>query len=186
MNPDSLIRVAVSGSHSTGKTTLVNDLTNSLNQLGIKTLVAPEPIRLLEQMKVELKQTERFMQLLRIHFQRLSQAGYQCCIYDRSLLDFCVYFKVEKIVDNGIYPLARELLPWYLPHFAAHLYLPIEFEMTLDDKRPVSESFRVAIDEEIIHLGKQLEMDLHTITGTPQERSQKAVQLVQKVMMNDE
>lgn len=182
MNRNDLIRVAISGSHSTGKTTLVNDLSASLNELGIRTHIAAEPIRLLDDMKIELNQTDRFMRLLQLHFQRLSQAEYQCCIYDRSLLDFCVYFKVEKIAVSDIYSLARELLPWYLPYFAAHIYLPIEFAMNADDKRPPSASFRVAIDAEIMRLGKQLEIDFDTITGSRQERCQKVVRLVQNVV----
>jgi|TARA_Y100000310_G_scaffold324100_1_gene385544 nicotinamide riboside kinase len=181
MKHQDLIRVAISGSHATGKTTLVNDLSESLNRLGIKTNIAAEPIRLLDDTQANGNQADRFLRLLQIHFQRLSQEGCQCCIYDRSLLDFCVYLKVEGISLYSIYPLARELLPWYLPHFDAHIYLPIEFAMQVDDKRPVSDSFRVAIDTEIGRLGRACEIDLQTITGSRRERTKKVIRLIQNI-----
>lgn len=66
--------------------------------------------------------------------------------------------------------------------FAVHIYLPIEFAMKTDDKRPVSASFRVAIDAEIMRLGEQLEIHFDTITGNRQERCQEVVRLVQNVV----
>jgi len=177
--PGDLIRISISGTHSTGKTTLAGNLAEALNERGVKTLVAPEPIRLLDELPGQQSVNDRYLNLLRIHLQRLSQPEYQCCIYDRSLLDFCVYLHVEKIPVEGIYLLAREMLAWYLPYFAAHIYLPVELNMTADNRRPKNEAYRQEIDREFIDLTDGLGVQLHSITGSVEARTQQAVQLVE-------
>ena len=184
MSPDKspLLRIAVSGSHSTGKTTLANDLGSALNEAGIGTIVAPEPIRLLSPEMSSVVGAERFTRLLQIHFKRLAQEGYRCCVLDRSLVDFCVYMKVEKVEAKSVYNLARDLLPWYLPHIATHLYLPPEIDLEADGFRPTRESFRQEIDVEFRRLSTELEVSLTRVTGTAEERCQQALKLAQAAL----
>jgi nicotinamide riboside kinase len=177
-----LIRVSIGGTHSTGKTTLTENLAASLNKRGVKTLVAPEPIRILDDLHGQQSLTDRYLNLLRIHLQRLSQPDCQCCIYDRSLLDFCVYLQLEKMPLNRIYLLAQEMLVWYLPYFSEHIYLPVELDMIPDERRPKNESYRRDIDNEFIRIADEFGVQLQTVTGSVEERTRQSLQLVEAAL----
>ena len=177
-----LLRVAVSGAHSAGKTTLVNDLHGALNAQGIVTRVAGEPIRALSANPAAVSPDESLARLLTHHFERLTQADCRCCVYDRSLLDFCAYLRVEEIGNSSFRQLATELLTWYAPYIHLQLYLPPEIPLVPDTMRPRSPEYRARVDVELRQLAQLSGMVLVEISGSQTERCASAMECVRNLL----
>jgi hypothetical protein len=138
--------IGIVGSHSVGKTTFATDLATRLGELGIESRVVPEPIRQLS--REGDTQLTFFLKLLNLHFERIAHTG-ALSIYDRTLLDFQVYLEVERLNLPMVLTLTQTLIPLYLGQFQHLFYLPIEFPMTPDDRRPINEPFRQQVDARI-------------------------------------
>jgi nicotinamide riboside kinase len=61
--------------------------------------------------------------------------------------------------------------------YDAYIHLPVEFPMKADGHRPVSEKFRVLSDKLLIQALEELEIPYHIIGGTVKERLEKIVEI---------
>lgn len=67
--------------------------------------------------------------------------------------------------------------------YDAYVHLPVEFPMTADGHRPVSERFRTLSDELLIATLKELDIPYHIVGGSILERLQKIVEIFELPMV---
>ncbi len=178
---ETMIRVVITGSHSVGKTTLANGLAEQLSALGITSAVAEEPIEVVRRQHPKIiagNPDTLYIKLLEEHFSRLHSSGCTCCLYDRSLIDLLAYYRLEGPGNPAFISLARELLKWYVTWIDLFFYLPMEFPLVADGRRPLSEAYRTQVDEMLKTVAGEAAIEWIAITGNVEERTLKAVEAV--------
>lgn len=170
-----MLRVAIIGSHSTGKSTLVQALGEALAARGRRVHVGPEPIRALNRRLVGLDEHAKYLALIAEHFRRLFPDDADIGVYDRSLLDLAVYLKNENPRDQILAELVEALLPGYLELIHLVLILPPEIALEPDERRPQSEAYRRKIDRDLRTLGSRHAVNLTELRGAPAERVAQAL-----------
>lgn len=177
-----MIRVVITGSHSVGKTTLANRLVEQLSSMGITSAVAEEPIEVVRRYHPGPGNPETlYMKLLEEHFSRLHPSpDCFCCFYDRSLVDLLAYYLLEGPGNPAFISLVRELLHWYVANIDLLFYLPIEFPLVADDRRPLSEAYRTQVDEMLKAVAGEAAISWTVIEGSIEERVAKAVAEIRK------
>ena len=170
-----VLRIVVTGSHSVGKSSLVHDLHRALKQRGVRSVIAEEPIRKLEEKLRGLDRLSLYLCLAGEHFARLETGDVDCCLYDRGLLDLLVYTRLEGPGNPHFEEMLTQVLKWYAVFIDLFFYLPIEIPLTQDRRRPVNENYRIRVDEAIQNVAAEAGIKLITIRGGRSERVMKAL-----------
>ncbi|MET7801824.1 ATP/GTP-binding protein [Streptomyces decoyicus] len=200
------IRLAISGTYSTGKSTTTEALSIATGIPRTHAMTSREILIDLIPGKtvMELNAMELVMLGLRRYEERIHNegAGIDSFISDGGVFHEWVYFEARMRV--GINPGA----PWWvgaikrvtgLPvkHFYqkytdtlgvvtkarakkiydAYVHLPVEFDMAPDGHRPVSEKFRRLSDELLIQSLKELDIPFHVVGGSIPERLEKIIDI---------
>lgn len=176
-----MIRVVITGSHSVGKTTLANRLVEQLSAMGMTTVVAEEPIEVVRRHHPGIAGNPDilYLRLLEEHFSRLhSPSGCACCIYDRSLVDLLTYYRLEGPGNPAFISLVSELLRWYVASIDLFFYLPMEFPLVADGRRPVSEAYQTQVDEMLKTVAGEAAIEWTVIAGSIEERVTKAAAVI--------
>ena len=171
-----MIRVAVTGTPSVGKSTLIEALRQALELRGISTCSAPEPIMKLGREIRSLDLRGAYMRLIEEHFHRLGEPLADCCLYDRSFLDMLVYFRCSRDEDALLERLMVELLQWHRHFIDLYIYLPVEIPLVADGRRPPSESLRERIDSEIHTTLTSLDSPWLEVSGSVEQRTGQALE----------
>ena len=181
---ETMIRVVITGSHSVGKTTLANKLVEQLSDMCITSAVAEEPIEVVRRHHPGAGNLDTlYMRLLEEHFSRLhSPSGCVCCLYDRSLLDLLTYYRLEGPGNPAFASLLTELLHWYVASINLFFYLPMEFPLVADGRRPLSEAYRIQVDEMLKAVAGEATISWTVIEGSIEERVAKAVAETMKLI----
>ncbi|MEH6638809.1 MAG: ATP-binding protein [Porticoccaceae bacterium] len=180
-----LWRIGISGSHCSGKSTLASSLTRALRDDGANVELRPEPIDvlrpLLSKQKPPLTSDHIYYLLLGEHLRRLEQSANQYIIYDRTLLDYAAYLKIEGPKNSQLKNAIDQLLPWYLGHFDFVFFLPTEIPLELDGNRPSSEKHRTDIEDAIIKTARDFDIELIELRGSVEERTDFAIQTIEQL-----
>ena len=178
------MRIAFTGSHGTGKTTLIEELKNLdrfknyvFHQNLTRSLRDRVPIN---EQGTELTQVF----VINKHMERLVDKN---SILDRCLIDGYIYtsylYKKGKI-SEWIYRYAHDLMYTFLDLYDVIFYICPEFNLPEDGVRSNSLSFRddiVSLFEDIIgQLKHSKKVSIVKITGTVEERIQQVVRWVEK------
>lgn len=166
-----MIRIAVTGTHCVGKTTLMHATRALLQAQGTSCVLLQEPIEKLGAEIQGLDLRGAYMRLIEEHFNRLQQNGVDCCLYDRSLLDMLVYFRCSRDQDSILERMMVELLQWHREFIDLYVYLPIEIPLIVNQRRPPDESLRIRIDDEIKSVLNQGEFPQLVVKGSIEQRS---------------
>jgi nicotinamide riboside kinase len=171
-----MIRIAVTGAHSVGKSTLIEALRSALQGRGISVSCSPEPIETLGPEIRTLDLRGAYMRLIEEHFHRLGEPVADCCLYDRSFLDMLVYFRCSRDEDALLERLMIELLQWHRHFIDLYIYLPIEIPLVPNSRRPPSESLRQRIDNDIRTTLASLDSPQLEVTGSVEQRTEQALE----------
>ncbi len=177
-----MIRIAVTGTHCVGKTTLLRSTQTLLQAQGIQCALLQEPI---EKLGAELRDLDlrgAYMRLIEEHFHRLGQDNVDCCLYDRSLLDMLVYFCCSRDEDTILENMMVELLQWHKQFIDLYVYLPIEIPLIVDQRRPADESLRIRIDDEIKQVLNQGAFPQLVVKGSVEQRSNQLFNHLQTLL----
>lgn len=180
-------KVAISGSHSTGKTSLITQLHEHLLNEGISCEVISEvPRGICERLDDETffhrgknslaKQLYMFIEQVSLESQ---PRECEIMISDRSLVDYLAYTMQlfgEEVRDNEVYDLLLELLRKHVVSYDAIYYLPIEFPLELDGVREADIEFQKDIDQRLRGLYELLGIEVKELTGTIEERAKTFLQ----------
>ena len=162
------MRIAVSGTHCSGKTTLVEDFLQHHPEY----LHEPEPYEWLTEASAELTAAEVWQQL-EISVQRLStHAPGSHVIAERSPLDFLAYLEAlhslgrEDTSDMLVF--ARELARRGLDHVDLLVILPLNDDIEAPEDE--DSELREAMNRSLLEIVEDAGVRCVEIAGTPRER----------------
>jgi nicotinamide riboside kinase len=185
-------RFVVSGTHSTGKTTLIRGLTDALQQSGYKVWPIGEVARKVLAAGLPLDEeatTESYLMYLAEQLDALRTAPDDAIVIsDRFLIDLLAY--VETNANLDIPPdLVRviELAAWLeAEQYSTVFYLPIEFPVVSDGVRNTDELYRAAVDRTLLRLLSRVGPPVVTLTGNIQERIRQATAVITTCLTKDQ
>jgi thymidylate kinase len=176
-------KVAVTGAHGTGKTTLISAVFNRLKPEFDVTLTAEVPRLFIEDFgdptffqrgnNSFARQTMILARQIELE-SHLAQRGHQIILCDRTVVDHWAYTEtlfpidVKTIEGRGW----RDMVKRWLDSYKIIVGLPIEFPIELDNVREADEQFQHEIDQKIAALYLEFGRNVPTITGARKAREE--------------
>lgn len=179
-----MIRLAVVGTHSVGKTTLVHALRDALaGQCDVAIL--PEVAREMASkgFKLNTDITEYgAITYAREYLRREREVVADVVLSDRSSLDLLAYLTVNRShkIRTGVLSMIREVAYLESLRFDEYLYLPIEFPLSMDALRPADVTYQKAVDTEIVSLLSSMRVKWTPVQGTVAERVQVVISIIER------
>lgn len=183
------MKIALTGAHGVGKSTLAHSLLETLSKQGKTVVVTPEVPRLICDIVDDkeyfrrgnnslLKQSLIMLGQLVIE-ERAQNVDFQIC--DRTLFDHWAYslslFK-EEITTGKYEDLFEHFIKEHCQTYEAIFYIPIEFAPKDDGVREDDVSFQKEIDSLIVGLLNKHKINYVQITGSIDERTTKILQAI--------
>jgi len=173
-------KIAISGSHSTWKTTLLDSLDNSwytrINEVARNII---ESTWILPQ-NMNKKEIWEFQKLL---FQKQIEAekGIEKFISDRSVIDILAYTKLGA--SEEVFNILKLETEKYLETEPYDLigYTPIEFPMQNDWIRFEWEKFRKEVDKTIVEFMEEFWVNYKILSWIPEERIKTLINNIKKI-----
>ena len=168
------MRIAVSGSFSTGKTTLIKDFVSCTQNQDFK--VIEEVARTVIASGLELdKKATIDSYLFYINLQLTNErkySKYKNVISDRILIDLLSYIRVNKDKSISIYleHLLKEIIEIEKKYYDIFIYLPVEFEPVADGIRETNIVYQNIVNSELLNIYKEFGLQYHEIRGSQQNR----------------
>jgi nicotinamide riboside kinase len=180
------VRIVLTGSHSTGKTSLANAVRDSLRADGVSDVeVIREVGRDLIDCGVPLNKditSDACVRYITTQLQRERGCTARHAISDRSLLDLLAYVVVN---DDCRTPTSYRMMLEEIVHvealrFDRYVFLPVEFALIPDAVRPLGEEYRQAVSDTIRQLLARFKFPMVEIRGTLPGRVEQLVTLFQR------
>lgn len=170
------MRICITGSHSTGKSTLVVQCYEALTQAcpgGVDMI--PETARRLIAKGVGMaKDTgcDAAMMYIGMQLEAERRATQRHVVADRSVLDLLAYLRVNRCpeVPACLLRVVEEVVWLETDYFDVYCYLPVEFEMTLDAARPEDEAYRLEIDQCVLETLQEFGLNYSVVRGSSEDR----------------
>ena len=171
-------RYALCGTHSTGKTTLLQDLSNILiKDKGIKPIFNTSNARKLFEMGIKINDKgDDFVQYVvqSSHVSRFAEVNW---FADRCVIDGFAYMEAawrKKVVSDQCWDVVYKMMCVFIPLYTKIFYVPIEFELEDDGIRKVDTNYQRLIDNHIQTVIKHSPSNnIVTIQGSREERVEK-------------
>jgi len=165
------IKIAVMGSHGTGKTTLAKALAEKLGFTYIYDLTREEAVKkgftINEQTPPEV---QLWLLIRQWELEATTRGGW---VADKSSFDYLVYG--DLILKDEI---VKKIIRWFVQRNARYdfvFYLPIEFPMEEDGLRSVDPKFREEIDHLLRTCLDEFSVPYIILSGSVEERVEKAL-----------
>ena len=186
-------KITFVGAHGTGKTTLVTNLQEILNNRGISTEITPEVPRIIcetendnhffrrENNTLTKQISLLFGQTVYENLAEMKQSSVVLC--DRSILDHWGYTKVlfaEHLAESGIYNSLLNFIEKHCRSYDRIFYVPIEFSPIDDGTREYYIKFQQDIDKEIYESLGQLNLPYQVVKGTVNERVETVLKVLEQ------
>ncbi|HVB35058.1 MAG TPA: ATP-binding protein [Patescibacteria group bacterium] len=178
------MKIALTGAHGVGKTTLANELLRRLSGKGFGVVaVAPEVPREICSLAADREFFRRgknnplkqallmYAQLQHEHFSLPQEDGVLIC--DRSVLDLWAcskYLFGDEFQDAGVRKLYEALVAQYCRSYRCHFYIPAEFPPPDDGVRESDSDFQASIDRTIREFLEKYAVAHRKTSGTLDER----------------
>lgn len=172
-------RIAITGTHGVGKTSLAQSLTNKFTQLDMKSILNSQIARTLIKNGYPLGKeatSESYIQYIISQLQA-EQRAKECDIFisDRTLLDPFAYAIVNQEyvhsdVPDDIIKLLESVWQLELSQYDLYVLVPIEFDMQIDNIRPVDEEYRKRVESQIDLLLNKYHVNHIIVSGTIEDR----------------
>lgn len=166
--------IVVTGTHAVGKTMLCNRLAETLSGT-VDVKVIPEMARILIAKGISMNDKASELGIVSyiseyLKYTRETKAS--LIVSDRSVFDLFAYISVSRPDDvrEEFLKLAEEVVFEEVRRIDAYVYVPIEFEMQLDDVRPANIEYQRIVDVKVRDLLKFFEATVLTVSGTVEER----------------
>ena len=170
------MRIVLTGSHSTGKTSLANAVRDALAAKGVTDVAMVREVgRDLIESGVPLNEditSDACVRYITKQLQRERACGNRHVISDRSLLDLLAYVLVN---DDARTPASYRAMLEEIVHveslrYDQYVFLPVEFALMPDPVRPAGEPYRQAVSDMIRRLLAQFGLPVLKIRGSLEER----------------
>ena len=176
-----MLKISISGTHSVGKTTLVNSIMNNIMHKNFK--IIPEIARILIGKGFKLNQDITEYGIVNyitdyLFYERTTEAD--ILVSDRSLIDLLAYVKTNNSfkIRNKYVHLIEEVVYEESKRFDFYIYLPIEFNLVKDNVRSEDIVYQKKVDKTIVNLFKQFKIKPYIITGSIEQRTNKALKII--------
>jgi nicotinamide riboside kinase len=179
-----MIRISLTGSHSTGKTTLANLVAEYYApQLKVERIseVARELIGRRFKMSKDITEYGIINYAYQYLYQERTKKG-DLIIADRSIIDMMGYITVNKSPKvRCIYnSLIDEIMFINKSKYDIYFYIPLEIPFVGDGIRPEDDKYREDVDQAILGLLQQYKINYIKIIGGIQERKEKMIRIIDK------
>ena len=152
------MRISISGSHCTGKTTLARYLSKELiKKFPNKVIHIDEVARKVISLGFPLNMDatyESYFHYIWFQLEQERKAKSVFVISDRSLVDLLAYIRANNNpqISRSFVCLLQELLWLETKSFDFYIYLPIEFQLEVDDVRLEDVDYQKLVDEKIVDI----------------------------------
>lgn len=168
-------KLTLTGPHSSGKTTLLEDLKED-GKLA-QTTYLPEITRVIKSRGFNINEAGTNETQLLVTTTHLQNLFYNTSfIVDRCLLDGYVYTQWlydHNKVDEWVLQFAENCLQSYISHYTHLFYIPKEFNVCDDGVRSADKLFHEEICNLFTATIDKYKLPVKTITGTREERKEK-------------
>lgn len=186
-----MLKLAFTGSHSTGKTTLLSDIRSELeNEIKVNyiTEVARGIIRRGYPLNMDAN-VDSYVHYINDQLNAEIANMKECSLFisDRTLLDPVAYAVVNAKLPRPYIPdyfIDMMKNVWLLEQkkYDLYVYFPVEFPMDFDGVRPFDEKYRNDIDEAIRYLLEENRINHITISGNREKRKKIMIETIHQLM----
>lgn len=128
-----MYRIAFCGSHGTGKSTLLQNISSKLSvpiiDKTIRTFWEGIGVDDFEKLPVDVRSSCQYHLLLN-QIRREDGEGVEGFVTDRSVLDYLAYTVVSSDMSGAIFQMYEALIKERLKKYTHFIYVPVEFEAT--------------------------------------------------------
>lgn len=181
-------RIAITGTHGVGKTTLAHSLKSSFEDLTV--VLNCQIARTLIKNGYSLGKeatAESYIQYV-IAQLRAEQISEECDLFisDRTLLDPLAYAIVNReYIGSSVPESIIEMLKsiWLLEskQYDLYVFVPIEFDMPADGIRPEGEEYRKKIEAQMYSLLNEYNVNYITVSGTLIDRNTQVYEAINAI-----
>jgi len=183
------MKVAFTGAHGTGKTTLVKALFEQLAAMEVSSSLTPEVPRVVCDLVADTTYFRRgnntfLRQMLILMGQpiyEIAQAkGASTLLCDRAILDhwaYTEYLFAAKLKDSEAL-VAKAFVTKHMASYDYVFYVPIEFGPKDDGTREGDGAFQLSVDGKIRELLAELDIPHHVVSGSVDERVGQVLQII--------
>jgi predicted ATPase len=166
--------IVVTGTHAVGKTVLCKRLIDAVSGSRDAKMI-PEMARILIAQGIAMnnKATEfGIVSYIREYLKHWRHVKADLLISDRSVLDLLAYISVSRPMEvrEEFISLTEEIVYQEVERVDVYAYVPIEFDMVVDDVRPDDVRYRQTVDDKIRHLLKHFGAKAITVSGSVEQR----------------
>ena len=178
------MKVSITGSHSTGKTTLASAVSKILRKSGHSSVgLINEVARRVIAMGFPLNQDatiHSYLNYIWLVLKEERECVEKFVICDRSLVDLLGYIRTnnDTSIPKYFVSMLEELLWRESAYFDLYCYLPVEFPLEIDDVRPSDVDYQKAVSNSIQQILQEYRLPYECITGSLDERCKKVVKLL--------
>ena len=186
-----MLKLAFTGSHSTGKTTLLSDIRSELeNEIKVNyiTEVARGIIRRGYPLNMDAN-VDSYVHYINDQLNAEIANMKECSLFisDRTVLDPVAYAVVNAKLPRPYIPdyfIDMMKNVWLLEQkkYDLYVYFPVEFPMDFDGVRPFDEKYRNDIDEAIRYLLEENRINHITISGNREKRKKIMIETIHQLM----
>jgi len=173
------LRIAVIGSHCTGKTTLCHQVRDTLVLRGYDCRLFEGIGRRIAARGFPLDQhctMDTYFAFITAHMTNLAAAPSGISLYDRSILDFAAYVRANANASPGFDEMLVALCRLSLISFDLVYYLPPEIILVADGQRNTDIQYRSEVDRCLVDLLEQLGAEYVSVVGDTPIRLQRILQ----------
>jgi len=184
------MRVSISGSHSTGKTTLWKACVKALgDEYGKEFAHIEEVARGVIARGFPLNQDatrDSYYNYILDQLKSERLANQKVVLSDRSLVDLLAYIRTNNSPDIPYYfvEMLEEIIWLEKNYFDLYCYLPIEFGLIVDDVRPGELEYQKEVDNTLVNILDEYNLNYVKITGSVEERKRKIMTLINNGISN--
>ena len=167
------MRISISGSYSTGKTTLAKALFQEVSGrcgVGGVTLIEETARKVISSgFKLDRHGTlEAYMAYISMQLEAERGATSEIVICDRSLADLLAYVRAnaDPNIAASFVSALEEIVRMESRYFDWYCYIPIEFTLVVDDVRPDDALYQQTVDESFRRVLGEFELPYKEARGT--------------------
>jgi len=179
------MRIAITGSHGVGKTTLINELLNYLNKKDSGFKLLEEAPRQAFELGFPINEnnsseTQLWVFAKQLEMELVADSYY---IADKCFIDLLAYAMYIFKERHDLISILRDISKRAALKYDLVIYLPAgEFPIEDDGVRSTDQKFQEGIDKLILEILNDFEISYTKISGSKEERYSRAVELIKSLL----